>query len=300
MEVRKGVVKQHYNIIQLPCKVKTNESTGLSLNFHIAVHFEISNTSIMYDTAKNMIVERLEKMNIMLGTGVYDPLYIQCLSVKQGKTKGVWAGSFKVHLLKPKYDGLALLKGLRLFILNINGQNVVGKVCKSFNNLSKGSNLSVKVKSECLVAVSAQAVFEEILGYSFAQGHNYEITDVQKAYGESWAFIIASTPTQVKNMITNRITVQNKILLPRQVVDTKGPNGVIETKARKEALTLTLSSLPITLNTMSTSQEIYKIMGALNVREIWFHRERDNYHNGSCNVLCANPIVYRTFMKKLM
>jgi hypothetical protein len=58
------------------------------------------------------------------------------------------------------------------------------------------------------------------------------------------------------------------------VGDAKGPNGVVESKARKEALTLTLSPLPIHLDVMHTSHEIYKIMEGANVRNIYFHKER--------------------------
>ena len=215
-----------------------------------------------------MVEARLTKMNIALGVDLIDPIAIQCLSIKHGKTKGVWAGSIKLHLLKPEIDGLMLLKGIRPFILTIDDACVVGKVCKTYHGIANGSNLSVKIKGDNLVGISAQTLFKEVLENSFHRGHEFKITGVQKVAGESHAFIIATTPQLVTKILLHNITMRNEVLQARQVLDIKGPRGIIKTKARKDALTLTLFPLPIRLDMASTSHEIYRIMGGVNIQSI--------------------------------
>ena len=50
-----------------------------------------------------------------------------------------------------------------------------------------------------------------------------------------------------------------------EVFDTKGPKVIVESKARKEALPLCLSPLPISMDIVSTVIAIYKIIGGTNV-----------------------------------
>ena len=40
-------------------------------------------------------------------------------------------------------------------------------------------------------------------------------------------------------------------------------------------------------------------MSGTNVRDIWYHKHNGTHYNGNANVLCANPIVYRMFVKKV-
>jgi len=47
-----------------------------------------------------------------------------------------------------------------------------------------------------------------------------------------------------------------------------------------------------------TSNAICKIMGTKNVVSIWFHKQDGLRHNGSANVECLNPYVYRKFLGK--
>ena len=61
-----------------------------------------------------------------------------------------------------------------------------------------------------------------------------------------------TTPEQVQKMLKHHVLVQNEIIHVRQVFDSKGPKGIVETKASKEALTLRLSPLLITLDMENT------------------------------------------------
>ena len=78
----------------------------------------------------------------------------------------------------------------------------------------------------------------------------------------------------------------------------KGPFFTLEQKAKKEALILTFYNLPILMNIVDTFLDIRKILGTKNVVSIWFHKENGLPYNGSANVECLNPFVYRKFLGK--
>ena len=78
----------------------------------------------------------------------------------------------------------------------------------------------MKVKSPCLVDISAPYLFHEVLKTSFKHGHDYEVMDTQKTMGESHAFIKTTSPELVKKMIAKHIIVNNEVLLAREVFDT--------------------------------------------------------------------------------
>ena len=52
------------------------------------------------------------------------------------------------------------------------------------------------------------------------------------------------------------------------------------------------------MNIEDTSLEICKVLGTKNVVSIWFHKQDGLRHNGSANVECLHPFVYRKFVGK--
>ena len=140
-------------------------------------------------------------MHIPLGTSLIEPLSVLCMSVKRGGTKGVWAGIVKLHLLNPQTDGVALLTGLRPFILYLEPHSHVGslgKVCKTYHSIAKGYKLSVKISNDTLIGLTSHALFLDILESSFRRGHNFEIVEVQKSTPNNHAYIVAPTPFKPK------------------------------------------------------------------------------------------------------
>ena len=115
-----GVPGQHYNLTQVPSEIPTDPSTCLSLDFQISIHFQLPNTPLFHNHVKELVKNRLELMSIPLGTNLIEPISILCMSVKRGGEKRVWAGIIKLHLLHPETDGIAMLEGLRPFILQLD------------------------------------------------------------------------------------------------------------------------------------------------------------------------------------
>ena len=293
-----GLPGQHLNLTQLPNEIEIDPISCLSLDFHIAIHFQLPNNPLFHNHVKELVKERLKDMNIPLGTNLIEPISVLCMSIKRGGIKGVWAGIIKLHLLHPQMDGVALLKGLRPFILHLEPHSHVGnlgKVCKSYHSIARSNNLSIKISNETLIGISSHALFLDVLENSFRRGHDFEIVEVQKSLPNNHAYIVAPTPFQAKKIQTLQVSTHHQIL-EGQV--TKGPSLTSEQKARKEALTLTLYNLPILMNIEDTSLEICKVLGTKNVVSIWFHKQDGLRHNGSANVECLNPFVYRKFVGK--
>jgi hypothetical protein len=115
-----NILGQHYNITQIPFDIATNPDTGLSLDYHVAIHFKPPRTPILYDVVKAMVLKRCTDMEIPLGQDLIDPVTILCKHDKEGEQKGVWSGIIKLHLLRPEVDGINLLRGLRPFILRLD------------------------------------------------------------------------------------------------------------------------------------------------------------------------------------
>jgi len=293
-----GIPGQHYNLTQVPSEIPIDPSTCLSLDFQISIHFQLPNTPLLHNHVKELVKNRLEFMNIPLGTNLIEPISILCMSVKKGGEKGVWAGIIKLHLLHPERDGIAMLKGLRPFILQLDPLphlSTLGKVCKSYHAIARNNNLSVKITSDTLLGISPYALFCDVLENSFRRGHDFEVVDVQKSTSQNHAYIVAPTPLQAKKIQELHVSTHHEILEGQMK---KGPTITLEQKQRKEALTLTLYNLPILMCIDTTSLEICKAFGTKNVVSIWFHKQDGVRHNGSANVECLNPYVYRQFVGK--
>jgi hypothetical protein len=134
-------------------------------------------------------------MEILLGTDLIDPVTILCKHTKEGEQRGIWFGIIKLHLLSPEVDGINLLKGLRPFILRLDEDEAyISKVYKGYDAIADNNNLLVLIKSENLKGIKAHDLFKEILENSFARGHDFEITSIQKGTLQRHAYIVAPTP----------------------------------------------------------------------------------------------------------
>jgi hypothetical protein len=198
-----GINGQHLNLTQLPQEIEIDPISKLSKDFYIAIHFQLPNTPLMHNHVKELVQEMLDDMKIPLGTNLIEPISILCMSVKKGGMKEVWAGIIKLHLLNPHIDGIALLTGLRAFILHLESRSSVGslgKVCKSYHTIARSNNLSIKISNETLVGITAHDLFLDILENSFRRGHKFEIVEVQKSTPNNHAYIVTPTPLQVQKI----------------------------------------------------------------------------------------------------
>ena len=113
------IMGQHLNLTQLPQEIEINPISKLSLDFHIVIHFQLSNNPLLQNHITELVKDRLNDIKILLRTNLIESISILCMSVKRGGVKGVWADIVKLHLLNSHIDEIALLVGQRVFILHL-------------------------------------------------------------------------------------------------------------------------------------------------------------------------------------
>ena len=91
---------QHFNLTQLPVETEVDPGTGLSIDYHIAIHFDKPITDYTHHEVLNMATTRLAQMGIELGIGLAEPIYIPCKEKERNSKVKFWTGTIKVHLKK--------------------------------------------------------------------------------------------------------------------------------------------------------------------------------------------------------
>ena len=77
----------------------------------------------------------------------------------------------------------------------------MAKVAKGYNSPALQEELSIKIKSETLMDKDANMILMEGVKGSFKRGHEFEITQVNKARGEDYVYIVAALPEQREKII---------------------------------------------------------------------------------------------------
>ena len=295
---------QHFNLTQLPIETEIDPGTGLSLDYHIAIHFEKPATDYTHIEILNLASTRLACMGIELGIGMAEPIYIPCKEKERNSKIKYWTWTIKIHLKHPKVDGIGMLKGLRPFILVIDQINTLGKVCKCYDSIARNTLLSTKIENPKLLSISASELHKDVLVESFRRGYDYEISSVQKVKEETWGWLIATTPTQANRIIQYLVPYKHelmKVITPQAAKDERRSRGEGLTEdeiKKKNATMLCLYGLHKMKKVDDTKESIKAILGNLNVASFYFPGQVGELHKGTANVQCLNAIVYRQWVGK--
>ena len=152
-----GKEGQHFNLTQIPFDVEV-DAHGFSLNYHIAIAFEIGTSKWSKDVIMEKIKIHLDKMKIEMEEMISESIAMMCYHKSTN-----WGGIIKNHLKDPKKDGSALLQGFSAFILTLDENMWLlcilyfmlylarrGKVFKSYNALTLNNLLTVKIVNKKL------------------------------------------------------------------------------------------------------------------------------------------------------
>ena len=203
---------QHFNLTQLPIETEVDLGTGLSIDYHIAVHFDKPSTDYTHPEVLTLATSRLAQMGIKLGIGLAEPIYIPCKEKERNSKIKFWTGTIKIHLKNPKVDGIGMLKGTRPFILSIDNVNTLGKMCKCYDSVARNTLLSTKIENPKLHLISASELHRDVLIESFRRGYDYEIASVQKVREETWGWLISTTPTQANRIIQYLVPYKHELM----------------------------------------------------------------------------------------
>jgi hypothetical protein len=287
-----GLDGQHYNLTQLPFDIATDPETGLSLDYQVAIHFNRPTKQFTHGEILGMTQERLREMKIPLGAKIAEPITILCVN---GSARH-WSGTIKLHLRHPDIDGINMLSGVRPFILKLdNDTPTLGKVCKGYNAVARNNLLSVKIASPSLANVEGHELHLEVLIDGFKRKHDYEITNVQKNFADTWAWLLAPTPQQVEKLVKYYVPFRNELI---HTIVKKGEKLSTSQLAKKNCLMLILHNLQLTKNADETLHKIKELMGDKNVTSHYFSKLKGKLHTGSVNIECLNPTVYHQYVNK--
>ena len=295
---------QHFNLMQLPIETEVDPGTGLSLDYHIAIHFEKPSTDYTHTEILNKATTRLAFMGIELGIGMAEPIYIPCKEKERNSKIKFWTGTIKIHLKNPKVDGIGMLKGIRPFILTIDQTHTLGKVCKCYDAIARNTLLSTKIENPKLQSISSSELHKDVLIESFRRCYDYEIASVQKVKEETWAWLISTTPMQANRIIQYLVPYKQElmhVITPQAAKDERRSRGeglTEEEIKKKNATMLCLYGLHKMKKVEDTKGSIKAILGNLNVASFYFPGQVGDLHKGTANVQCLNAIVYRQWVGK--
>ena len=287
------VAGQHVNLTQLPSDIEVHPITHLSLGYQVLLHFEKSYTAFIQDHIMQKVILRLSHMIIMLGDLIGEPVAILCHGPKSAR---VWSGMVKLHLKNPEQDGLALLHGTRVFVLNLdNDKPYIAKVAKSYDPLASSNLLSVKINSETIREFDANQLLKIVVDASFSRGHDFEIAQAQKVAGESYGWLVTTSQEQLEKMDKHRIPVLGELLQP---ITNKGDHLSREDVVKRNCLVLIAKGLNLTKPMDSTTEALKSQLGPKNVASIFYPRQKGSTHSGIANVECLNSAVYKQNLRK--
>ena len=87
-----GIEGQHFNLTQIPFDVDVDEH-GFSLDYQIAISFEIGNLKVSKESVMEKVKERLRKMKIEICSMIGEPIAIMCYHKST-----TWSGVVKIYL----------------------------------------------------------------------------------------------------------------------------------------------------------------------------------------------------------
>ena len=154
-------------------------------------------------------IARFEAMNIKLATKYREPVS----AIVHPQTKK-WLGFWKVDLLNPSLDGIALLKGERIFTLQLQDLSyVIGKIEKGFEFSSTATNRRLSLASPILAQYASRSLLEELICLGYLCGVNLKFIKVSKCTKEmESAGVTVASPTTKKYLLESLILVASHLI----------------------------------------------------------------------------------------
>jgi hypothetical protein len=288
-----GIEGQHINITQLPFDIEVNPKTNLSMDYHILLHFEKPTTPFSQDQIMKKMLMRFQTMEIQLGDQIGEPIAVLCHGPKNAR---VWSGMAKIHLKNPSKDGIALLKGRRIFAINLdNDALTIAKVAKSYDSLAPSNLLTLKINTDNICDLVAHQLFKAVVEESFKRGHEFELAQVQKTEGEAYGWLVTTSPEQVDKRGRNKITILGELLTP---AISSGDQLSRDDVIRRNCLVLLAKGLNLIKLIEPTTASLHAHFGIKNIVSIFYPRATSKIHHGIANVEFFNSAVYKQHLNK--
>jgi hypothetical protein len=278
---------QHYHLIQLPSHVNIDPTTGLSPTYQLIIRFDTNYRDFSKIDVQEAAASRFEVMRIPIATRFREPI---CAIVDRASTK--WLGFLKVDLLNPHTDGLALLRGERIFMFLLRSEYVVGKIEKGFNFNSTSSSGKIKIQSLILTRYNSHHLLAELICLGYASGQVMEFVGISKQTPEQDFAEITLIAEDTKNyLLSSPIFLEGE----RVTVTTLAPSNSTQNLDAALTTSLIIKGLLMQHSQLQITATVHKLLGAKNVVTVTYNRAQSNEfgrHDGIATIRCLNSAVY--------
>ena len=289
-----AVPGHHLNFTQIPRQERVDPTTGLSEGFHVTFRFDYGFKSMNRQEVRGACLERLRIMDVPLGTAYSNPIDVGLNAVTKQ-----WAGFVKVHLQKPHLHGIALLKGHRAFVMEMeNGEKVIGKVEKEFELATKARNLRLHLKGESLRHENAFTIFPTLVQESYYSGLQHEFMGLTKPEVDKNFSFLTLTTEEARDLVLKQGLIYKKEKLQVSITRDRGVGNLSDLRI---SLTLVANNLPQRETRSAITMAIKQAFGPDNVVDITFGtttQRPTTKQAGWCHIQCLNAAVYTAWIHK--
>ena len=233
-------------------------------------------------------IARFEAMDIKLATR-----YRKHVSAIVHPHTKKWLGFFKVDLLNPSIDGIALLKGERIFTLQLHDLSyVIGKIEKGFEFSSTATNRRLSLASSIIARYASRLLLGELIQLGYICGATLEFIGVSKHTDEmeTAEIIVASTATK-QYLLEFPIQVDSHLIsISLPAANTIHPNTPIALST-----SIIVKGVLVDYSQNQVTATLHKLLRPQNILTITYNRAQDDSlgrHDRVATIRCLNSAVY--------
>ena len=240
------------------------------------------------------MLQTTRKVSIHLGSEYANPLDIGLNIITKN-----WAGFIKLHLKYPLKDGIALLKGERAFVMEMeNGEKVIAKVEKGFELATKARNLRLHIKGNTLRDDAAHVIFKELVRERYYAGKQLEFLTLTKPDPEKdFAFLTLATEEARDAILEGGLKYKYEKLHVNIPRDREAGNS----SELRISTTLVVNNLPQKESQSTIVKTMKKLFGEDNIVGMSFGHAstlKEEKQYGWCHIQCLNAAVYTEWVNK--
>lgn len=130
---------------------------------------------------------------------------------------------------------------------------------------------------------------------SFRRGLEYELTQAQKIPGESYGWIVTTSPEQLNKLNNGRIGILGELIRPTAATKDRLSHEAV---VKRNCLVLIVKGLSLVTEADLITEALKTHLGERNVASVFYPRAKTLLHNGIVNLECLNAAVYKQHVRK--
>ena len=198
-----------------------------------------------------------------------------------------------MDLLNPNTDGIALLKGERIFTLQLQDLSyVIGKIEKGFEFSSTATNCRLSLASPILSRYASRSLMGELIRLGYLCGATLEFVGVSKRTKE-----LETAEITVASASTKKYLLESPILVDGHLITISLPAAHVANSNAPVALStlIIVKGLSIDNSQNQVTATLHKLLRPQNTFTITYNQVHDDFlgcHDGVATIRCLDSAVY--------